>query len=511
MATEPGANLPPAGAATIPMDADVIVIGAGPAGMSAAIELGAAGFRVITLDMNPSPGGQIYRAIESNLGDRSADPVLARALGKTYAAGKPLVARFRNQNGIDYQPDTTVWEVRTDGTVGWQRAGRGGYMRARHVVLANGAMERPMPFPGWTLPGVMTAGAIQTLLKSSRLKPTGRVVLAGTGPLLLLLALQLLKLGVKPALIARTDRLGDKVKAMTRLRPAALPAMAKGAGWLMNLRRANLRTITGVTRLEALGDDRVREVAVETADATTRLPCDTLIVHDGIIPSIDLVQGAGLAVEWCAGDTSWRPVTSQSGLSSLSSGPNLSDGPTRIWITGDARQIGGGDAAAAHGRHVGQTLAARLGAEDTEALTAGPARIYARAMAPRAFIDAAFPQGRISVELADSTIVCRCEEITAGSIRSAARQGATDPDQLRGLLRCGMGSCQGRSCASTIARLLSEEIGLSRPPRPFRGRPPVRPVPLGVLATLESLDPELVSSEALNDKPDASGGSDADV
>ncbi len=509
--TETGTSSSPTGAGAVAMDADVIVIGAGPAGMSAATELGAAGFRVIALDMNPSPGGQIYRAVELNLGDQRADPVLARALGRAYAAGWPLVARFRNQEGIDYRPDTTVWELRTDGTVGWQRAARGGYLRARHIVLANGAMERPMPFPGWTLPGVMTAGAVQTLIKSSRLKPTGRVVLAGTGPLLFLLADQLLKLGVKPALIARTDRFGDKMKALARLRPAALPAIAKGAGWMLNLRKAGIRTVTGVARLEAVGDDRVREVVVETGDETTRLPCDTLIVHDGIIPSIDLAQGAGLAVEWRAGDASWCPVTEQSGLASPSRGANLSAGASRIWITGDARQIGGADAAAAHGRLVGQTLAARLEAAETEALTAGPARIYARAMAPRAFIDAAFPQGQTSGDLADSTIVCRCEEITAGTIRSKARQGATDPDQLRGLLRCGMGPCQGRSCASTIGRLLSEEFDLKRPPRPFRGRPPVRPVPLCILATLESLDPELVSSEALNDKPDASGGIDSDV
>ncbi len=493
------------------MDADVIVIGAGPAGMSAAIELGASGFRVITLDMNMSPGGQIYRSLELNLGGQRADPVLTRALGNAYAAGLPLVARFRQQEGIDYRPDTTVWELRTDGTVGWQRAGRGGYLRARYIVLANGAMERPMPFPGWTLPGVMTAGAVQTLIKSSRLKPAGEVILAGTGPLLFLLADQLVKLGVKPALIARTDGLGDKLRAMTLLRPTAIPAIAKGVGWMRNLRKAGIRTVTGVVRLEALGGDRVREVVVEAGDRITRLPCDTLIVHDGIIPSTDLAQCAGLAVKWRADDGSWLPVTDQSGLASPSGGANFSVGPNRIWITGDARLIGGADAAAAHGRHVGQMLAARLQTGARETPAAGPGKVYARAMAPRAFIDTAFPQGQTSVHLDDATIVCRCEEITAGSIRENARQGATDADQLRGLLRCGMGPCQGRSCASTIARLLSEEFALAHPPRPFRGRPPVRPVPLGILATLESLDANLVSSEALNDKPDASGGSDADV
>jgi NADPH-dependent 2,4-dienoyl-CoA reductase/sulfur reductase-like enzyme/bacterioferritin-associated ferredoxin len=494
----------------MPRDADVIVIGAGPAGMSAAVELSAAGLSVIVLDMNASPGGQIYRAVEANLNE-GASHGLANALGAAYSAGQPLVAQFRVQSNIDYRPNTVVWELRTDGTVGWQQAGRGGYLRARHVVLANGAMERPMPFPGWTLPGVMTAGAVQTLIKASRLKPSGRVVLAGTGPLLFLLADQLLKLAVRPALIARTDGLGDKLAALPRLRPAALPALAKGAGWMANLRRVGVRTVTSLTHLEAVGNERLREVVIKAAGKTMRLPCDLLIVHDGIIPSIDLAQGAGIAMEWRPDDASWRPVTDAHGLAKPVSGPSLSPGPNCVWLTGDARTIGGADAAAAHGMHVGQTIAASLGAvKSRHASHSSPAKRYAQAMAARPFIDAAFPPGRWSVELGDATIICRCEEITAAQIRSCAQQGVTDMDQLRGLLRCGMGPCQGRSCATAIARLLSREFD-SPLPMPFRGRPPVRPVPLGVLAQLQSLDPDLSRSEALDDKPDASSRGGIDV
>src|SRR5450631_4128126 len=194
-------------------DADVIIVGAGPAGMAAAVELADAGCSVIVLDMAASPGGQIYRALEANVADTTQIVDLLAALGPSYMAGLALIRRFRAAASIDYREQTTVWEVRPDGTVGWLRGNEAGYLRGRQVLLANGAMERPTPFPGWTLPGVMTAGAVQTLLKAGRLKPTGRVVLAGTGPLILLLADQMRRLGVKPALVARTDRLSNSMEA----------------------------------------------------------------------------------------------------------------------------------------------------------------------------------------------------------------------------------------------------------------------------------------------------------
>ncbi|WEZ85443.1 FAD/NAD(P)-binding oxidoreductase (plasmid) [Rhizobium sp. 32-5/1] len=236
---------------TLAPDADAIIIGAGPAGMSSAIELACGGYRVIVLDMQPAPGGQIFRALEANMQAIPQTESLLSALGPTYKAGLTLIERFRTTPGIDFRPDTTVWDLRADGTVGWLKGHAAGYSRAPHVILASGAMERPTPFPGWTLPGVMTAGAVQTLLKAGRLKPEGRIVLAGTGPLIFLLADQLRRLGVRPALIARTDRLKDKFTALKRLHPTGVPALLKGLGWLARLRLAGVPMQTGISGLEA--------------------------------------------------------------------------------------------------------------------------------------------------------------------------------------------------------------------------------------------------------------------
>jgi NADPH-dependent 2,4-dienoyl-CoA reductase/sulfur reductase-like enzyme len=489
-------------------DTDVIIIGAGPAGMSAAVEFASAKVRSILLDMQPTPGGQIFRGLEANFAARPATNRLIEALGSAYAAGRILIDQFRSQSLIDYRPGTTVWDLRADGTVGWLRDGAAGYLRARYIILANGAMERPTPFPGWTLPGVMTAGAVQTLIKAGHLKPEGNIVLAGTGPLIFLLADQLRKLDVRPILIARTDTLRNKVAALLKLRWGSLAALLKGANWLFRLRLARIPIRSGATDLEAHGDRQVESVSMRFGGHPVKLPCDLLVVHDGIVPSIDLAHGAGLALEWSEADASWRPKTSAEGQAALASGPAFAPGPCRIHVTGDARSIGGAEAAIVHGRYAARNILTELGSRVARP-HAGEAEIH-RIIAARPFIDAAFPVGLARNLPDDATVVCRCEEVSAGALRGAMRLGKHDMDSIRGLLRCGMGPCQGRNCAVTLARMLAASLN-EPPPLPFRARPPLRPLPLGALAALTGLDPELAQVISLEDKPvaNARGGPNA--
>jgi NADPH-dependent 2,4-dienoyl-CoA reductase/sulfur reductase-like enzyme/bacterioferritin-associated ferredoxin len=496
---------------SIAPDADAIIVGSGPAGMACAIALASAGCRVIVLDMQPSPGGQIFRALEANIQARPATDDLLAALGPSYTAGLAVMRRFRETPGIDYRPGTTVWDLRADGTVGWLKGDAAGYLRAPHVVIASGAMERPVPFPGWTLSGVMTAGAVQTLLKAGRLKPKGKIVLAGTGPLIFLLADQLRRLGVRPTLIARTDRPRDKVAALIRLRPTGIPALLKGLGWLLRLRLAGVAMRTGLCGLEAHGSRHLESVRLTFAGKTIELPCDLLVVHDGIVPSTDLAHAAGLALAWKPDDASWQPVTTPDGRAEMAPGPALTAGPCRIRITGDARRIGGADAAIVHGHHAAKSILAELNRPAGKPGDADRTRVdVERSLAARPFLDAAFPPGLSSCLPGDTTIVCRCEEISAGMLRAAIRDGAGEMNLIRGLLRCGMGACQGRNCAATLARLLAEAEP-SRPMAsgPFRARPPIRPLPLGALARMTGLDPDLARVESLDDKPEAIAGDDA--
>jgi NADPH-dependent 2,4-dienoyl-CoA reductase/sulfur reductase-like enzyme len=492
-------------------DADVIVVGAGPAGMSAAIDLAHAGCSVIVLDMQPAPGGQIYRGIEANLADEFSTGDLLPALGPAYTAGIALVRRFRAASSIEYRPQTTVWEVRPDGTVGWLCGDRAGYLRARHVLLANGAMERPVPFPGWTLPGVMTAGAVQTLLKVGRLKPAGQIVLAGTGPLILLLADQMRRLGVRPHLIARTDRLADALAATRHLRPGAMMPLAKGLGWLVQSRLAGVKFVSGISQLEAAGKGKVESVSYSVGNERFTHSCDLLVVHDGIVPSIDLAHGAGLALEWDPANASWRPKTSVDGSTTNVDAPGMADQPCKVRVTGDARRIGGADAAVAHGKLAAAAVLADLGKASLDVVRRAQTGTK-RALAARPFLDAAFPPGLSAHVPVDDTIVCRCEELTAGVLRAKIEAGTRDLNLLRAETRCGMGPCQGRSCMITVSRMVADGPVRSPLPLPvYRARPPVRPLPLGALANLIGLDPEAAEMLALGDKPDPAAPEDCDV
>ncbi|WP_218062690.1 FAD/NAD(P)-dependent oxidoreductase [Komagataeibacter swingsii] len=487
---------------SVPMDTDAIIVGCGPSGMAAAIELAEAGCSVIVLDMQPAPGGQIFRNLEANIAaDRSGGGELLAALGPSYRAGADLIRRFRACTRIDYRSQTTVWEVRPDGTVGWLRGMQAGYLRAPCVLLAHGAMERPVPFPGWTLPGVMTAGAVQTLLKAGNLKPTGRVVLAGTGPLLLLLARQLHRLGVKPALVGRTDRPADALRAARHLRHDGLTPVIKGLGWLAQLKLAGVRSVTGLSGLVAEGHEKVEAASFTVRGRKMRVPCDLLVVHDGIVPAVDIPNGAGLALQWDQVNASWRPRTAPDGQAASTLPSGLRPDHCAIRITGDARRIGGADAAMAHGRLAAQAILTDLGRGSGVSTKARKA--VGRTLSVRPFLDAAFPPGLSATLPGDDTIVCRCEELTAGTLREKIRAGFTNMDALRGETRCGMGPCQGRNCMVTAARLIAEGQDASIPTPPvFRGRPPIRPLPLGALASLTGLDPRETELLTLEDKPE---------
>src|SRR5688572_25307472 len=191
---------------------DVAVVGAGPAGLAAATLAAQAGLSTVVFDEQPSVGGQIHRAIrETPVTDR-------KILGSSYWRGAELARAFE-ASSAEYVPGATVWSLTREREIGISVGGRAHLTRARRVIICSGALERPFPIPGWTLPGVMTAGAAQILLKSAGLVTAGKTVLAGCGPLLWLLAWQYLNAGAKIDAILDTTPRENRVRAL----PHALP------------------------------------------------------------------------------------------------------------------------------------------------------------------------------------------------------------------------------------------------------------------------------------------------
>src|SRR5262245_22629323 len=315
---------------------DVAVVGAGPAGLAAAATTAGAGLTTLLLDENNAPGGQIWRAITTTPMQEES------VLGADYWAGAPLLAETR-ASGAEIVQRATVWSLDAARELAVSWAGASRFINARRVILATGALERPFPIPGWTLPGVMTAGALQTLLKCSGLVPAGRLVLAGTGPLLWLLAAQLLRVGVRIEALLDTTPPGNYLRALPHVAAFVLSRyFAKGVALRREVAR-QVEVVRGVGRLRAEGQGALATIAFEAGGSQRRRAADVLALHQGVVPNVNLAMAAGIAHRWHPCQFCWVPVLDAFGNSPI-------DG---IAIAGDGAGIGGALAAEARGRLAG--------------------------------------------------------------------------------------------------------------------------------------------------------------
>lgn len=454
---------------------DLAIIGAGPAGLAAATVAAELGLSVTVFDENALPGGQIYRAIETVAAKRPGDFAF---LGEAYRAGETITRAFRASKA-GYSPSTGVWLVQKDRQIGIVRAGKATMIKARRIVVATGAQERPMPIPGWTLPGVMMAGGAQTLLKSAGMVPDGAVVLAGNGPLLYQLAAQLVAAGAKVAAVLDT---GTQYLAALPKLPGALLAgdyVAKGLRLVRAIRRAGVPIRRDVGRLRAIGKDRLEAIEFTVAGRVERLTATVLCLHQGVVTNAQITQAIPVKQAWDAAQRCWRPVTDRWGNTEI-------DG---IAVAGDCAGIGGADAALHGGRIVAFEAARALGKIDAatrDARAAGDFAALRRHLRVRPFLDALYPPSRDFAVPADDVLLCRCEEVTAGQVRDAVRQGGSGPNQVKSFTRAGMGPCQGRMCGLTVAEVIADALGKPVPAiGTARIRFPIKPLTVGELGSLK--------------------------
>lgn len=460
---------------------DLLIVGSGPAGMSAAIRAAKFGLSVIVVDEQPTPGGQIWRAIEANVLRRTAD-----ALGSAYCAGAEVVRAFRSSKA-EYEPGTRVWQIERRESDGWDvfmsRAAIADRVRASHVLLATGAQERPVPFPGWTLPGVMTVGAAQILQKSSDQIPQQPVLIAGCGPLPLLYMTQLLQAGGKIAGWLDTTPAGAVRRGISHI-GAAAPGwrdLLKGLLWSANLSRKGFPIVRHVNAVEALGIGRLEQISYSTvAGNAGTLDAELLLIHEGVVPSMHFTQSMGCRHRWNDEQKCFEPELDLWGESSVRG----------IYVAGDGARIGGAQAACTRGELAAIGIAASHGAFSATHANELAAPLRGRLqkeLSTRSLLDSVYQPRTAIFTPPDETIVCRCEEVTASEIRSAARLGEPGPNQLKALTRAGMGPCQGRQCGYTVANLIA--VAQSRPVSEVgfqRVRPPLKPVTLAEIAAIDA-------------------------
>ncbi|MEC4771375.1 NAD(P)/FAD-dependent oxidoreductase [Burkholderia cenocepacia] len=470
-----------------------VIVGAGPAGVRAAEALVDAGLRPVVIDENARWGGQIYRQPPANAafvrGKRTLygfEAAKADAVHRTMAALLPHV---------DYRPNTLAWSCGA-GRVDTLQDGREVTVPYSHLIVASGATDRMLPVPGWTLAGVYTLGGAQVALKAQGCAIGRCIVFAGTGPLLYLVAYQYAKAGAHVAAVLDTSPLRRQAGAAPAL--LRMPSIfAKGLyyhGWL---RAHGVAIETGVTLERVLGDQHVTGLAWRAAGDSAQpapprvLDCDALGLGFGLRSETQLADLAGCRFGFDPLNRAWLPERDAAGRTSVRG----------LYVAGDGAGIAGADAAEASGRRAALALlddagiASRSpsGQPDAAALE----RTLSRIGAFRAGLEAAFaPPAEQAARCPDDTIVCRCEEIDAGTLRRCVRDGAaTELNRLKALTRVGMGRCQGRMCGDAAALVLAAETG-----RPLadvgrlRAQPPVKPFPIS--AALAGDDVAAIPDEA---------------
>jgi D-hydroxyproline dehydrogenase subunit alpha len=458
-------------------EADVVVVGAGPGGLSAAVAAAEAGVSVMVLDEYPQPGGQFYKQLSIGfmVKDRAQLPY-------DYTKGDRLLARVRAAR-IDVLNDALVWASFEPGTLSVRHRGAMGTVRFRATVIASGACERAAAFPGWDLPGVMTPGGAQTLVKTQRVLPGARIVLAGSGPFLMPVATTLIEAGANivgifeatrptewarhaPRLIGHSERTREAVRYWKTIRKARVPVRF---GYVV-VRAEGARSVERVVLMQCDRDGRV-------VPGTERIElADTLCASYGFVPSVQITRALGCEHRYEAAQGGWVPVHDDSMQTSVPG----------VYVAGEIAGIGGAHAAMAEGRLAGLHAAATVGQSITHTAVAAAQRERAKHRAFAKLVSDVFAiKPGVRDLIRDDTVVCRCEEVHAREIRDAALAWGANVNFVKGLTRCGMGYCQGRVCGPLVEDLTAAALGL--PPGSvdsFHVRPPIKPVTVRELASL---------------------------
>jgi NADPH-dependent 2,4-dienoyl-CoA reductase/sulfur reductase-like enzyme len=444
----------------------VVIIGAGPAGIRAAQTLVAHGVRPVLLDEAARGGGQIYRRQPANF-KRSPVKLYGFEARKASALHQTIDS-LREQ--LDYRAETLVWNAE-DGALDTLQHGRAARLEYSRVIVATGATDRILPVPGWTLPGVYSLGAAQIALKFQGCAIGERVVFAGSGPLLYLVAYQYAKAGAKVVAVLDSSPFGAQARALPGLlsQPATLAKGIYYRGWLT---AHGIPVHQGASLTAVNGNQRVQSVSWGNGKSQQPLACDAVAFAHGLRSETQLADLLGCEFSWSPLNRAWLPQRDRAGRSSVA----------QVYLAGDGAGIMGADAAEMAGERAalalledqGYLITAQRPAQLEQALD----RIGDfRQGLERAF---AFPEDW-AAGVADNLIVCRCEEVRAAEIREVVREGHWEINRVKAHCRVGMGRCQGRMCGAAAAEIIAcqsqrsiADIGR------LRAQAPIKPLPFGL-------------------------------
>ncbi len=460
---------------------DVLVIGGGPAGMSAAYAAASAGAEVMLIDERPALGGQFYKQLSKVYSFAEE-----RGMDKQFRAGRDLIDQVRAA-GVKVFSEALVWGAFGPQEIAVLADGVSQLFEPKQLVLATGAYERGLPIPGWTLPGFMTTGAAQTLLRSYRVAPGRRVLMAGNGPLNLQVAHELLNAGVEVVALAEASKFpgpGDIAAVWTALSESP-DLMVDGGRYMWGLKRAGVPVLYRHIVVEAHGKDRVESVTLQRIDRFGKLiegtrrefEVDAVCVGYGFQPSADVSRPLGCKHRFDA----------EKGTLVIEKDGDCQTSIPGVFVAGDSGGLGGARAAIEEGFIAGCTAARNLDRELPPAIASELEMRRRKLASHRRFQEALwrlYRAPRLMDELAtDNTLICRCEAVSRAAINEALESGTSTVGGVKRQTRAGMGRCQGRYCGPIMAHLVSgsmkseiEEFSF------FAPRPPIKPVPISAIA-----------------------------
>jgi NADPH-dependent 2,4-dienoyl-CoA reductase/sulfur reductase-like enzyme len=452
--------------------ARILIVGAGPAGLRAAEMLAEAGCSLILVDEAPRIGGQIYR-------QPPRVPGFMRTAFELYGASADrardlFVAFDRIRNRIDYRPGSLIYDL-IDNRAIVAADGKSAEIEFDALILATGAMDRILPAPGWTLPGVYTLGGAQIALKHQGATIGRRVAFVGTGPLLLLTAYQYAKAGAVPAAIVLPSHFRSFLTAGLRL--LRMPReLWLGSFWLLDSMRRGVPTLFGYRLAQVTGGDSVAGIVVENGRQRHEIACDAVAMGYGLQSETQLADLAGLKFAFDSARRQWLPEMDPLGRA---------QGRKDVYLAGDGAGMLGADAAEARGRLAAHALMTDLDISHVTYRPKPDLDAIARAAHLQAALRVAFEvPGNFFAAIPDEAILCRCEQVLASELRSiAGLMGAREMNRAKSYTRVGMGRCQGRLCGHAAAEILADQLGVSLDSvGRMRGQPPIKPVAIATVA-----------------------------
>ncbi len=454
---------------------DVIIVGCGPAGMNAACVLAEQGLQVAVIDEQSDPGGQIFKNISH---DEAKERFCEK---KTYNKGIKIVQRFLKSN-LEYIPNGVVFMI-DDNKVYYHKDGQAYCLKALKIVVAVGAMELPVPFSGWTLPGVMAAGTVDTFLKSGASLPQGSYVLAGSGPLMPLVATHLLKKNIKLKAYLDMTPPSNILKASPWL-PLALadtPLLLDGAKMLAKIKRSKTYMKLNVSNIIAKGKNKVECITYQQGDKEHEIFTENILYHSGFIPRTHMARALKLEHKWDKRQQCFVTKSNKFGESSNSN----------VYVIGDCAQVYGEAVASIKGTLCGLHISKSFGVIHNSIYQEEVKKYKKKlclALAPRNFIDTYFTPRNDLYNAPDDVVVCRCENVTVGDIRKTSLEGLADVNDIKLRTRSGMGICQGRTCGAAAAAIAAQTRNVSiESMGALSIRNPIRSTPA---KTILSLEPE---------------------